>query len=36
MLHITQDSKINEVLALKDLAAFVYLNNFIEVGSDKY
>lgn len=36
VLYITTDSKINDVLALEDLAAFVYPNSFIEAGSDKY
>lgn len=36
VLYITADSKINKVLALEDLAVFVYLHSFIEAGSDKY
>jgi len=31
VLYITTDSKVNEVLALEDLAACVYPNSFIEV-----
>lgn len=31
VLYITADSKVNEVLALEDLAGFVYPNSFIEV-----
>lgn len=34
-LYVMSDAKINELLVLEDLAAFIYSNNYKEVGSYK-
>ena len=35
VLYIMSDTKISEVLILEDLAAFIYSDNYNEVGRDK-